>query len=199
MPALEVLCEAWAFPVPSSLDMSPSIFSSLDICPRVVALGGHGGSPFSGFSFMLHCFWVLHNVGVGTDDVRGPGVWGTKPFSVFAPPVLFLWEGSGVWGGAPFDISTVPVFPLWVGPVPSFVHAENLRNVAGLSSFNVCSFSTAHFCCVLVRAWLRAISESSSFGERGVRSSIICPLWVWRSTLIDTSRGSTVSCCGVWA
>ena len=54
------------------------------------------------------------------------------------------------------------------------------------------SFSVAHIRCVLVFAWLRAISESSNFGESGARSNIIWALWDWRRVLMDTRSGSTL-------
>ena len=41
------------------------------------------------------------------------------------------------------------------------------------------------------------MSESSSFGEVGERSSIICPLCIWRRVLIEMRRGSVLSLCGV--
>ena len=61
--------------------------------------------------------------------------------------------------------------------IPISKGVENLCRVAGYSLSKSFNFSEAHSLCVLVRAWLLAISESSSWGDEGARSSIIWPLW----------------------
>ena len=60
-----------------------------------------------------------------------------------------------------------------VGAFASLFEETNLLNVAGFPLSNAFSSSVAHFLCVSVRAWLLAISVSSSLGERGARSRII--------------------------
>lgn len=97
---------------------------------------------------ILSLLLVLYNVCLGTEDVLGPGVCGSRPFYIFTFFVLFLFVGSGVWEGARYNISTFPVLHLLVGPVASLIYIENLCNIKGLPSFGVCGSST--FRCTLV-------------------------------------------------
>ena len=81
------------------------------------------------------------------------------------------------WVGWSFIATTFPSTCVLVIAGATFTDRENLRNVAVSPLSKSCNLSIAHSLCVFVRAWLLAISESSSLGERGVRSSIICLLW----------------------
>ena len=103
-----------------------------------------------------------------------------------------------VCGGGRDSFALIFPFPcVQVGTFASFFEEENLLSVAGLPLPNAFSSSVAHFRWVSVHAWLLTFSDLGSLGERGARSSIICPLCVWSRTLIDTRRGSILSCCGL--
>ena len=112
------------------------------------------------------------------EDRRGPEVCGSVSFSVTTFAGLFHWVCSGVWRGVGSSMLVSPVSFFSEGSVVSLFHVENLRKVEGLCPSSSCSSPAAHSLWVLVRASLRAISESSSLGESGDRSNIISPLWV---------------------
>ena len=73
--------------------------------------------------------------------------------------------------------------------------------VTGLSFLREFTFSVTHICPILVFAWLRAISESSSFGESGDPSYIIWALWDCTRVLMDTRRKEGVNSlrCIIWS
>ena len=94
-----------------------------------------------------------------------------------------------------FLIADLPL-GFWFWSQPTFVQNNVLSIVTCFSFPRVISFWEAQFSWVFVFASVRTISESSSLGEVGERSSIICPLCVCRSILMEMRRGSVLSRCG---